>query len=169
MLDFIFYRISDGEHAGSLALNSLWEDAPENPTDAELVTQGIKKIDIPPDRIGQSIQKFNIIDGEPIPIYDRPPYWNELIGAIASHPLYQRANILRETDQAVNACMSRITSDVFALNRNTGNLNWAFQRLRLALSAANAPITESEQNDIDAIVLTHGFPADVLKAPIDPP
>jgi len=169
MLDFIFYRMSDGEHSGSLALNSLWEDAPENPTDEELATQGIKKIDIPPDRIGQSIQKFNIIDGEPIAIFDPPPYWNELIGAIASHPLYQRANILRETDQAVNACMSRITSDVFALNRNTGNLNWAFQRLRLALSAANEPITESEQNDIDAIVITHGFPADVLKAPIDPP
>ena len=168
-MDFVFYRISDGNHAGALALNSLWEDAPENPTDEELAAEGIKKINIPPDKAGQSIQKFNIIDGEPIAIYDPPPYWNELIGEIASHPLYQRANILRETDQAVNACMSRITSDVFALNRDTANLNWAFQRLRLALSAANAPITQGEQDDIDSIALTHGFPADVFKAPIDPP
>ena len=73
MLDFIFYRMSDGEHAGSLALKSLWEDAPENPTDEELATAGIKKVNIPPDRVGQSIQKFKIVNGEPIAIYDLPP------------------------------------------------------------------------------------------------
>jgi len=169
MSDFIFYRMLDGEHAGSLALKSLWEDAPENPTDEELATAGIKKVNIPPDRVGQSIQKFKIVNGEPIAIYDPPPYWDELIGAIGTHPLYQRANILRETNGPINACMGRISSDVFALNRNTGNLNWAFQRLRLALAAANAPITAGEQDDIDSIALSAGFPADVFKEPIDPP
>ncbi len=166
-LNFIYYRISDGNHAGSLALDSLWADAPENPTDEELADEGIVKIEIPPEKIGQSIF-IRWLNNAPVVRFDPPPYWDELIGGLAQNPFYQRVNLLSETDLAVNRCLNRISTDVFVLNRNVEAFRWSFDRLIKALDSASAPITTEERATLEALIAQCGFPASAIE-PIPEP
>lgn len=167
MENFIFYSISDGKHSGSLALKSLWANAPQNPTDAQLEAQGIAKVEIPEDKIGQSIF-IRLINNVPIARFDQPPYWDELIGGLAQNPFYQRVNLLRETNLAIATCVGRITTDVFVLNRNLDAFRWSFDRLVKALAAANTPITTQERTNLESLVIQCGFQVSAI-APIPEP
>lgn len=167
MENFIFYRISDGAIAGSLALESVWQNAPENPTDAELEAEGIVKVEVPVDKVGQSIF-VRMINSVPIARFDPPPYWDELIAGLAQNPFYQRVNLLRETNLAIATCVSRISTEVFVLNRDIDSFRWSFDRLVKALAAANAPITTQERTNLEALVVQCGFPASAIE-PIPEP
>ena len=161
MENFVFYRISDGAIAGSLALKSLWVESPENPTDAQLNAEGIVKVEIPEDKAGQSVL-IRYIDGKAIARFDQPPYWDELIAGLARNPFYQRVNLLRETNLAIATCVSRISTDVFVLNQEVDSFRWSFDRLIKALAAANAPITTQERANLAALVIRCGFPASAI-------
>lgn len=162
MSNFVFYRISDGAIAGSLSLDSLWEDAPENPTEEELADEGIVKVDIPPDKVGQSVF-IRWINNSPVARFDPPPYWDEFIGGLAQNPFYQRVNLLSETDLAVSRCVGRISTDVFVLNRNVDAFRWSFDRLMKALEAINAPITPSEKTTLESLLTQCGFPLSAIE------
>ena len=161
MENFIFYRISDGEHAGSASLKSLWGNAPANPTNVQLEAQGIVKVEIPEDKVGQSVL-IRYIDGKAIARFDQPPYWDEFISGLARNPFYQRVNLLRETNLAIATCVSRISTDVFVLNQDVDSFRWSFDRLIKALAAANAPITTQERANLAALVVRCGFPASAI-------
>ena len=161
MENFIFYRISDGEHAGSLSLKSLWGNAPASPTNVQLEAQGIVKVEIPEDKVGQSVL-IRYLDDKAIARFDQPPYWDELISGLARNPFYQRVNLLRETNLAIATCVSRISTDVFVLNQDVDSFRWSFDRLIKALAAANAPITTQERANLAALVIRCGFPASAI-------
>lgn len=161
MENFIFYRISDGAIAGSASLISLWAEAPENPTKAQLEAEGIVKVEIPEDKAGQSV-RVRYIDGVTIARFNPPPYWDELISGLARNPFYQRVNLLRETNLAIATCVSRISTDVFVLNQDVDSFRWSFDRLIKALAAANAPITTQERANLAALVIRCGFPASAI-------
>lgn len=161
-LNFVYYRISDGKHAGALALESLWEDAPAQPTDEELEAEGILKIDIPPEQMGQSIV-IRWINNAPLVRFDPPPYWDEFIGGLAQNPFYQRVNLLSETDLAVSRCVGRINTDVFVLNRQVDAFRWSFDRLLKALEVINAPITPEEKTILESLLTQCGFPLSAIE------
>ena len=163
MENFVFYRIADGAIAGSLALDSLWEDAPKKPTDEELAEEGIIKVEVPTDKVGQSVF-IRWIDNFPVARFEAPPYWDELIAGLAQNPFYQRVNLLSEADLAVNRCLGRITTDVFLLNRDVDAFRWSFDRLTKALATNNTPLTPSERTILESLLTQCRFPLSAIEA-----
>lgn len=161
MESFVYYRISDGKHCGSLALDSLWAKAPANPTDAQLEKQGIVKVEIPPDVTGSIVLRY--IDGKAIARFDPPPYWDELIAGLEKNPFYQRVNLLSEENLPISRCVSRISTDVFVLNREVGSFRWAFDRLLKALDKVNSPLTPKEKEGLQELLTQCLFPLDAIE------